>query len=310
MLGAVAIVATACAGGASGSPAATTAASPGPPTTASSPALSSTATVRAAQPADERARVRRVIDGDTVEVEVSGAVERVRYVGIDAPELYGDGAPQPFAREARDLNERLVDGRELVLRRDVSDRDRFGRLLRYVYLDDQLVNRALVAAGLARSQAYPPDTRLQDELNEAQRQAQAKRLGLWGVAHPPTALPTRGATAAPIPTLNPAPPPSPLPAAAQTAIPTATAVPEPAREPTATATAPPTRASPLPTPQTTSAPPPGCLIKGNISADGEKIYHVPGGRSYDRTVIDLSRGERWFCSEQEAQAAGWRRARQ
>jgi len=52
-----------------------------------------------------------------------------------------------------------------------------------------------------------------------------------------------------------------------------------------------------------------CLIKGNISSSGEKIYHVPGGSYYDRTVIDESKGERWFCSEQEAQAAGWRKSK-
>jgi len=51
-----------------------------------------------------------------------------------------------------------------------------------------------------------------------------------------------------------------------------------------------------------------CLIKGNINSGGEKIYHVPGGQFYDQTIIDTSRGEKWFCSEVEAQAAGWRRS--
>jgi endonuclease YncB( thermonuclease family) len=54
----------------------------------------------------------------------------------------------------------------------------------------------------------------------------------------------------------------------------------------------------------------GCDLKGNINSKGERIYHVPGGRSYANTVIDPARGERWFCSEAEAQAAGWRRAMQ
>ena len=52
----------------------------------------------------------------------------------------------------------------------------------------------------------------------------------------------------------------------------------------------------------------GCRIKGNIGRDGRRIYHVPGGQYYDRTRIDTSRGERWFCSEREARAAGWRRS--
>jgi hypothetical protein len=56
-------------------------------------------------------------------------------------------------------------------------------------------------------------------------------------------------------------------------------------------------------------PDPDCVIKGNISRSGERIYHVPGQQHYDQTHIDESRGQRWFCSEEEAQAAGWRRAR-
>ena len=52
-----------------------------------------------------------------------------------------------------------------------------------------------------------------------------------------------------------------------------------------------------------------CRIKGNIGRTGARIYHVPGGRSYDRTRIDTSKGERWFCTEAQAEAAGWRRAR-
>ena len=55
---------------------------------------------------------------------------------------------------------------------------------------------------------------------------------------------------------------------------------------------------------------PGCAIKGNISRDGKRIYHLPGQRFYDQTGIDTGAGERWFCSEAEARAAGWRRARQ
>lgn len=53
----------------------------------------------------------------------------------------------------------------------------------------------------------------------------------------------------------------------------------------------------------------GCLIKGNISSSGERIYHMPGQRYYDKTVIDTSKGERWLCTEQEAINAGWRRSK-
>jgi hypothetical protein len=56
----------------------------------------------------------------------------------------------------------------------------------------------------------------------------------------------------------------------------------------------------------TEAPDKKCPIKGNISSSGEKIFHVPGGRYYGSTVIDVSSGEKWFCSEKEAEKAGWR----
>lgn len=52
-----------------------------------------------------------------------------------------------------------------------------------------------------------------------------------------------------------------------------------------------------------------CRIKGNISWGGERIYHVPGGKYYDATQIATGKGERWFCTEAEARAAGWRRSR-
>jgi hypothetical protein len=53
----------------------------------------------------------------------------------------------------------------------------------------------------------------------------------------------------------------------------------------------------------------GCHIKGNVSTKGERIYHVPGQKYYDDTVIQSSHGERWFCSEEDARAAGWRKSR-
>lgn len=81
--------------------------------------------------------------------------------------------------------------------------------------------------------------------------------------------------------------------------------------------APPKASNPTATPRATSKPAPtrpttqtsGCVIKGNISSSGERIYHVPGGGSYSATKIDVSKGERWFCSESQAVAAGWRKAR-
>lgn len=78
----------------------------------------------------------------------------------------------------------------------------------------------------------------------------------------------------------------------------------------------PTRLSTIPPAPTNNSPPsitsitkPGCVIKGNISVDTrDKLYHIPGMEDYDRTIISPAKGERWFCSESEALAAGWQRA--
>jgi len=126
------------------------------------------------QPAAQTVRVTRVLDGDTVVIETG---ERVRYIGIDAPEM---GPPaEPFAREALIANRALVEGKRVRLEKDASDTDRYGRLLRYVYVDGTLVNAELVRLGLAHSRAYPPDTRHQEYLDAIESAARAAGLGIW-----------------------------------------------------------------------------------------------------------------------------------
>ena len=103
---------------------------------------------------DRGVRVVRVIDGDTI--EVSGR-RRVRYIGIDTPEI--GGTPEYYGPEATSFNRDLAGGRKVHLAKDESERDRFGRLLRFVYADGILVNAELVREGYARAVVYPPDTR-------------------------------------------------------------------------------------------------------------------------------------------------------
>lgn len=119
-------------------------------------------------------RVSRVIDGDTIVIEGN---YRVRYLGIDTPELYP--VAEPYAHAAWQANQRLVAGKRVRLERDVSDTDRYGRWLRYVYLDGEFVNAALVREGLARARAYPPDTRYQALLEKAEREARRAGRGIW-----------------------------------------------------------------------------------------------------------------------------------
>ena len=195
----------------------------------------------------ESFKVTRVVDGDTIEIEGG---EKVRYIGIDTPETVDPRKPvQCFGIEASKKNKELVEGKIVRLEKDITDRDKYSRLLRYVWVDDLFVNLELIKQGFASSYAYPPDIKYQKEFLAAETEAREAERGLWGAC--------------------------------------------------------PTNPSPTIMVQGTED---GCDIKGNISTSGEKIYHLPGCGSYAKTQIDEKRGERWFCSEKEAQEAGWRKA--
>lgn len=192
-------------------------------------------------------KVTRVIDGDTIEIEGS---QKVRYIGIDTPEtVHPEKAVECFGREATTENKKLVEGKEVRMEKDVSETDKYGRLLRYVYVDDLFANDYLVRQGFAYASTYPPDVKYQEKLRQAEQEAKENKRGLW---HPEACQVT------------------PVPASSQNG---------------------------------------DCLIKGNISSSSEKIYHLPGQRYYEKTIIDETADEHWFCTEQEALAAGWRRSK-
>lgn len=125
-------------------------------------------------------RVTQVIDGDTIEVEVDGSRERVRYIGIDTPER-DDERPEvrAMARRATEANRRLVGGRRVRLEFDAEERDRYGRLLAYVWVGDTLVNERLLREGYAQLLTIPPNVRYAERFLAAQREAREEGLGLW-----------------------------------------------------------------------------------------------------------------------------------
>ncbi|MGI8929254.1 MAG: thermonuclease family protein [Candidatus Limnocylindrales bacterium] len=133
----------------------------------------------------QEARVARVSDGDTIEVEVDGESTLLRYIGLDAPEIEGPYADVEWlGPEAAQANRNLVAGQTIFVERDVSDTDRNGRLLRYVWLRHGaawvIVNRELVRLGFAEAHDYEPDTMYSEILFNAQREAQLAGTGLWG----------------------------------------------------------------------------------------------------------------------------------
>jgi micrococcal nuclease len=127
--------------------------------------------------------VYKVIDGDTIEVDIYGSRYTIRYIGIDTPEL-NDSRPEfrKLAQQAADYNKKLLHGADLILEKDVSETDRYNRLLRYVYADHVFVNAELVRQGLAWAKAYPPDTRHQEYLEEMEKEARQAGMGIWAIS--------------------------------------------------------------------------------------------------------------------------------
>lgn len=127
------------------------------------------------------AAVERVVDGDTIEVDLGGTEEDVRYIGIDTPETVKPDAPvECFGPQASERNHELVDGQRVRLVFDRERRDAYGRLLAYVYVGDEFVNGALVAGGYARTLEIEPNSAHADQLAQLEQQASAAGRGLWG----------------------------------------------------------------------------------------------------------------------------------
>lgn len=126
----------------------------------------------------EEFEVTRVIDGDTFEIN-SGL--KVRFIGIDAPETKDPRKPVScFGKEAFEFaNSRLL-GKRVRLIKDVSEKDVYGRLLRYVYLGDEFFNETLVKEGYAFARSYPPDISMQKQLKDSELKASFEKRGLWG----------------------------------------------------------------------------------------------------------------------------------
>lgn len=123
----------------------------------------------------DMAAVTYIVDGDTIEVVIDGASYRVRYIGMDTPER-GDH----FFDEATDANRQLVEDQTVIMVKDVSETDRYGRLLRYVYLaDGTFVNAELVRQGYAQVATFPPDVRHQALFVQLQQEARNAGFGLW-----------------------------------------------------------------------------------------------------------------------------------
>ena len=137
--------------------------------------------------------VDRVVDGDTIEVEVTtrvegpgagatdiGTIYDVRLTGIDTPESVKPDSPvECFGKEASAAADALLDGQEVRLVRDIEDTDQYDRLLRYVYLGDEMANARLVINGYASAYTYPPNVRHSELFVQLESEARENNRGLW-----------------------------------------------------------------------------------------------------------------------------------
>ncbi|MGB4722972.1 MAG: thermonuclease family protein [Defluviitoga tunisiensis] len=216
----------------------------------------------------EKGVVTRVIDGDTVEIEIDGKIYKTRFIGIDTPE--STTKIEPFGLEASLFTTKELLGKTVYLEKDVSETDRYGRLLRYIWLEPpneindleirtKMFNAILLLNGFAKISTFPPDVKYEEYFLTYSKEAQDNNLGLWALSEKLTSNSTNFATL--------------------------------------TDTSTPTQKVYVDTEGKG-------LIKGNINSKGEKIYHMPGGMYYEQTIPEV-----WFKTEEEAQAAGFRKSK-
>jgi micrococcal nuclease len=124
--------------------------------------------------------VVRVVDGDTIHVRIGDRLEKVRYIGVNTPEIrHPRKGEEPGGREAARVNRELTDGKRVRLELDVQERDRYGRVLAYVWVGDTMVNAELVRLGYAQVMTVPPNVRYKDLFLDLQRAARETGRGLW-----------------------------------------------------------------------------------------------------------------------------------
>lgn len=131
----------------------------------------------------ERVLVSKVVDGDTIDLEDG---RTVRFVGVDTPETVDPRRPVGcFGKEASNETKSLLSGKVVILQKDVSDKDKYNRILRYIYLpldngEILFVNDYLVREGFAKVYTYPPDVKFDAQFRQAEQEAKLNKRGLWG----------------------------------------------------------------------------------------------------------------------------------
>jgi micrococcal nuclease len=220
----------------------------------------------------EEYELQDVIDGDTIRIKYNGSSEKVRFLLVDTPETNHETlGVQPFGPEAKEFTKQLLAGQDTVyLEFDVSYRDKYKRLLAYIYTKDGIsVQEQLLKNGLARvAYIYEPNTKHVDWFKSIQKTVQQSAIGIWSVEDYVT---NRGYD----------------------------------KEAYDNAVKKEKQSKADEDDSNNTSSNESCKIKGNINSKGNKIYHMPGQRDYDNTVA-----EEMFCTEEEAVENGFVPAKQ
>ena len=133
-------------------------------------------------PSDELYEVIKVVDGDTIQIRFNGKKERLRLIGIDTPEsVHSDETKNTEnGKLASEYTKQLLTGKFVKLEFDVEERDQYGRLLAYVYLDGEMINKKLIKDGYAQLETVPPNVKYVEEFTALLKEAKDAKRGLWG----------------------------------------------------------------------------------------------------------------------------------
>lgn len=130
------------------------------------------------------ARVLRVVDGDTMKVSIDGKKETIRLLLVDTPESVNPDIPepQPFAIEASNFAKKMLTDKDVQIELDISERDKYGRLLCYLYVDGKMFNETLLEQGFARvAYVFQPNVKYVEQFRAIQDKARERGLGIWSI---------------------------------------------------------------------------------------------------------------------------------
>lgn len=244
--------------------------------------------------------VTRVVDGDTFHATINNKDEKIRLILVDTPETVKPNTPvQAWGPESSAYTKGVLKpGTKVNLELDVQERDPYGRILAYVYVNGKMLNKTLLEKGLARVAVFPPNTRYVDEFRQIQEKAKQQKLGIWSIDG---YVGEKGFNTSSQSSTNSSQSNSSQSVNSQSSTSNSTNNNSSSSPNTGSnnSTTQPFQNNPADDVETNTS----CKnkIKGNANS---KIYHVPGGAYYDKTVDNIV----WFCTEQDAQNQGYRRS--